>query len=260
MSAEFEGEARRQLERLLQSPGFARNPRLSRFLRFLVEQHLEGRDIELKESVIGTEVFGRGPDYNPKRDAIVRTEAGRLRARITEYYAGQGKADTLIIELPKGRYVPVVKRTEAVRNGDKSSGRRLPGITVSLVGLALALLWGAWWVTRRNGPIPIAVLPLENLSHDPAIDYLADGLTDELIRNISIIDGLAPRSGLHRLRLKASRATFETLGNSLPRTTYWKGRFCGSAPGRGLMFSWFGHEKTSPCGLAALIIRSTTYS
>jgi len=48
-----------QLQRILDSPGFARNERLSRFLRFLVEQHMEGRDRELKESVIGVEVFGR---------------------------------------------------------------------------------------------------------------------------------------------------------------------------------------------------------
>jgi hypothetical protein len=70
--------ARSQLERMLSSSGFSRNERLSRFLRFLVERHLEGKDAELKESVIGVEIFGRAPDYNPKRDAIVRTEAGRL--------------------------------------------------------------------------------------------------------------------------------------------------------------------------------------
>src|SRR5215831_9199520 len=53
--------ARQQLERVLRSPGFARNERLSRFLRFVVERHLEGRDHELKESVIAVEVFGRRP-------------------------------------------------------------------------------------------------------------------------------------------------------------------------------------------------------
>lgn len=52
---------RRQLEEVLKSPGFARNDRLSRFLRFVVERHLEGRSQELKESVIGIEVFGREP-------------------------------------------------------------------------------------------------------------------------------------------------------------------------------------------------------
>src|SRR5260370_677481 len=107
--------ARRQLCRVLESSGFTRNERLSRFLRFLVERHLEGRDAELKESVIGTEVFGRRPDYDPKHDAIVRTEAGRLRARLGEYYLGQGTSDELIIELPKGGYVPVIRPAAEAR-------------------------------------------------------------------------------------------------------------------------------------------------
>src|SRR5262245_66213614 len=111
-TVEVESEAARtQLERVLSSSGFARNERLSRFLRFLVERHLEGKDEELKESVIGVEIFGRAPDYNPKRDAIVRTEAGRLRARLAEYYAGEGSNDELVIELPKGGYVPAFRRT-----------------------------------------------------------------------------------------------------------------------------------------------------
>src|SRR5437667_9661966 len=81
--------APRALQRVLDSPGFARNKRLSRFLRFVVELHLAGRDDELKESVIGTEIFGRRPDYNPKDDAVVRTEARRLRALLNEYYLSE---------------------------------------------------------------------------------------------------------------------------------------------------------------------------
>jgi hypothetical protein len=77
---------RKELASVLKSSGFARNGRQSRFLQFVVERHLEGRDLELKESVIGIEVFGRQPDYNPKADPIVRTEARRLRVRLTEYY------------------------------------------------------------------------------------------------------------------------------------------------------------------------------
>src|SRR5256885_3075971 len=90
-------DARTQLERILESPGFARNERLSRFLRFVVERHLEGRDEEIKESLIAVEVFGRPPDYDPKRDAVVRAEASRLRARLGEYYLGQGKDDPVVI-------------------------------------------------------------------------------------------------------------------------------------------------------------------
>src|SRR5262245_12409779 len=104
--------ARQQLERVLASPGFARNERLSRFLRFVVEGHLEGKDRELKESLLAIEVFGRSPGYDPKQDPIVRTEAMRLRARLSEYYLNGGKDDPLVIELPKGGYVPVIRPSE----------------------------------------------------------------------------------------------------------------------------------------------------
>src|SRR5437762_2634587 len=97
-----EQDALQQLARVLSSSGFARNERMSRFLRFLLERHLQGRDNEIKESMIAVEVFHRKPDYDPKQDSIVRTEAGRLRARLAEYYSGEGSADPLIIELPKG--------------------------------------------------------------------------------------------------------------------------------------------------------------
>ena len=72
---------REELERVLSSPEFARTERLSRLLRFLVGQHLEGRQGDLRESTIAVEVFGRRPDYDPKQDSTVRTEASRLRAR-----------------------------------------------------------------------------------------------------------------------------------------------------------------------------------
>ena len=57
---------RTQLEKILSSAGFARNDRLSGFLRFVVEQELFGRADELKESVIGVEYFGRPADYKPQ--------------------------------------------------------------------------------------------------------------------------------------------------------------------------------------------------
>src|SRR2546429_3538421 len=99
-------DVRRQLERVLESPGFSRNERMSRFLRFVVEGHLDHKDHELKESVIAIEVFGRRPDFDCRLDPVVRTEAARLRARLNEYYIKEGKADALVIELPKGGYVP----------------------------------------------------------------------------------------------------------------------------------------------------------
>jgi tetratricopeptide (TPR) repeat protein len=106
-------EIRDALERVLSSAGFVNNQRLSAFLRFTIERHLEGRHSELKESVIAVEVFGRRPDYDPKQDAIVRTEAVRLRARLEKYYATEGSGDTLVIELPKGGYIPLFRTGKA---------------------------------------------------------------------------------------------------------------------------------------------------
>ena len=93
------------------------------FLRVIVERHLEGRDGELKESVIGVEVFGRQPGFDAKQDSTVRTEAGRLRARLAEYYAGDGLRDRVIIELPKGGYIPAFRSSGAVEK-DKTWYRR----------------------------------------------------------------------------------------------------------------------------------------
>jgi TolB-like protein len=204
---------RRQLERVLASPGFARNERLSRFLRFVVERHLEGRDQELKESVLAIEIFGRGSDHNPRQDAIVRTEAGRLRARLSEYYLVQGKGDELVIELPKGGYVP-----KFAAAGEEKKERRT-NIAPRWVAAALAavvLAGVVWpWLHRPNAPIPIAVLPLINLSQDPGNEYFADGLTGEIIRNLAIIDGLAVRSQTSSFAFKGKPRNVREAGSQL---------------------------------------------
>jgi TolB-like protein len=203
---------RRQLEKVLASPGFARNERLSRFLRFVVERHLEGRDEELKESILAIEIFRRGSDHNPRQDAIVRTEAGRLRARLSEYYLGDGRSDQTVIELPKGGYVPRFS----------FSGQRKNEWRVSLVSrwiaAALAVLACAgfgWSRLHSHLPIPIAVLPLLNLSQDPANEYFADGLTGEIIRDLSIIDGLAVRSQTSSFAFKGKPRNVREAGNQL---------------------------------------------
>jgi TolB-like protein/Flp pilus assembly protein TadD len=215
--------ALRQLERVLASPGFVRNERMSRFLRFLVERHFEGNDHQLKESVIAVEVFGRKADHNPSQDSVVRTEASRLRARLAEYYVGEGAADPVVIELPKGGYTPTLRNREPehqaippdVKTVAKKRPRRLwPLAATAGFVAALALLF-LWRDRYQPTPIHIAVLPLENLDHNPATDYFADGLTDELIRNLSLIDGLAPRSRASSFAFKGKTRNVQTAGKEL---------------------------------------------
>lgn len=99
-------DIRRQLERMLADPLFQASRRLSRFLQFVVEQDLVGHSTELKEHTIGLEVFDRGAAYSPQQDPIVRIMAGRLRSRLAEYYGDRGRADSVLIDLPRGGYVP----------------------------------------------------------------------------------------------------------------------------------------------------------
>jgi TolB-like protein/Flp pilus assembly protein TadD len=211
---------RRQLDRILASPGFARNERLSRFLRFIIEGRLAGKVHELKESVIAVEVFGRRPDFDSRLDPIVRTEAGRLRARLSEYYLNGGRTDTLVIELPKGGYVPCFQGTDrekpVVAGGAESPpAGRYRWLNFALAGLAVVIVAAAWWLKQPAEPIAIAVLPLENTSHDPANDYFADGLTDELIRNLSIIDGLTVRSRTSAFGLRGKVRSIRDAGRQL---------------------------------------------
>jgi TolB-like protein len=213
---------RRQLDRILESPGFSRNERLSGFLRFVIEGHLDGKDHELKESVIAVEVFGRSPDFDSRLDPVVRTEAIRLRARLSDYYLKDGKADALVIELPKGGYVPQLREIAETQTIAAATSRvthvrsrtRL-WIAIGLAGLVIALAGAAWWWAQPRTPIAIAVLPLENTSHDPANDYFADGLTDELIRNLSIIDGLTVRSRTSSFGLKEKPRNIRDAGQQL---------------------------------------------
>lgn len=101
-----------QMERILANSAFVRSRRLSRFLRFSVEQTLLGHADELKEYRIGTEVFERSADFDPRIDTIVRTQAHRLRTMLANYYETDGRTDPVLIDLPKGSYVPLVRRQE----------------------------------------------------------------------------------------------------------------------------------------------------
>jgi serine/threonine-protein kinase len=207
---------RDELERVLASGEFARSERVSRFLRFLVERQLAGRESELKESLIAVELFGRKPDYDPKQDSTVRTEAVRLRARLGQYYEGEGSRDPVVIELPKGGYTPRFRRREERAPRDQKKRSSAPLLIVVLAGLAVAIAVGAWWwVQHGRQPIAIAVLPLVNVSRDPANDYFADGLTDELIRNLSIIDGLVVRSRTSSFAFKGKPRHVREVGMQL---------------------------------------------
>jgi serine/threonine-protein kinase len=164
-----------QLDRILANRLFSRSSRLCRFLRYSVEQALAGKGAQLKEQLIGIEVFDRKSDYDPRIDPIVRVEARRLRQKLKSYYTSPGRGDEVVIGLPKGAYAPLFKSRTAAVTKSRSGLSAAPG------------------KTRASRPVPeksIAVLPFTNLTRGVDDDYFSDGLTEELIHLLTRIPGL----------------------------------------------------------------------
>ncbi|HTP33376.1 MAG TPA: tetratricopeptide repeat protein [Candidatus Acidoferrales bacterium] len=191
-----------QLARILASPRFVKAERLSRFLSFVVEQSQSGRGDQLKEYVIGVEVYGRSESYDPRVDAIVRVEAGRLRTKLEQYYDREGRRDSIVISLPKGSYAPTIIGRELVGTRETPAGSGGWGAVALLkrrIGLALlsVLVIGAstiYWSRRERAgtvrSVSIVVLPLENLSSDPEQEYFSEGMSDLLTTDLAKIRAL----------------------------------------------------------------------
>jgi TolB-like protein len=99
-------EINQQAKRILNFPLFRHSPVLSRFLKFIIAETLDNRELYIKEYSIAISVLDRSRDFNPNVDAIVRIHAGRLRRALNEYYLIHGINDPVIIHIPKGCYIP----------------------------------------------------------------------------------------------------------------------------------------------------------
>lgn len=144
-----EAQVRLQLERILAARRFANAEKLSLFLRYIVEATLRGEENELKETLIGVQVFGRKPDYDPKADSTVRVEAGKLRARLAEYYEAEGSGDPIVITIPKGSYRPEFR----VARDRQRRPVWVPAIVLTAV-LAVAAISLLSWAGRSEQPQP----------------------------------------------------------------------------------------------------------
>jgi adenylate cyclase len=206
-------EVRAELARILASRCFEQAARSSKFLRFVVEQTLAGQGDRLKGYTIAIEVFGRSHDFDAQSDPLVRVEAGRLRRRLTEYYADEGRNDPVRIELPRGSYTvtssyhpppaevllgpmpSTAPDTDAARN--RRRWRRVRSVLIAAVllgGLAVVFVQqlelsrlatnaspAAQSRAGAPGKPPILVLPFADLGGEPAVAALAATIREELL-------------------------------------------------------------------------------
>jgi hypothetical protein len=103
-------EKREELRRVIESKHFANSPKKIRFLEFISEQAFHGSSDKLNEYLIGSEVYGRGTDFDQQKDPIVRVQAHEIRRLLKKYYEQEGQNDLVRIDLPAGRYVPIFNR------------------------------------------------------------------------------------------------------------------------------------------------------
>jgi serine/threonine-protein kinase len=153
-------EIRAQVQKILKSRMFSHSERLIRFISFAAQHALNGTGEPLKEYVVGVEVFDRTPAYDPRIDPIVRVEARRLRSKLECYYASVGREDPVLVEFPKGTYVPIF---------------RIRTSTQTMLRL----------VNDSTSRLAVAVLPFAPLTRKGLDNGFAAGLTEEVVHRLT---------------------------------------------------------------------------
>jgi serine/threonine-protein kinase len=185
-----------QVSRITASAQFAASERLSAVLRYVVEQTVDGHADDIKEYTIAVEVFGRPVSFDPRLDTIVRVQASKVRAKLREYYAGAGARDPVLIDLPRGTYVPVFHSNYPSPELDGRDGRRPPSI---------------------------AVLPFADMSPNKDQEYFCDGITEELINTLAKIDGLHVVARTSAFEFKGKALDVRKIGAQLNVETVLEG-------------------------------------
>jgi TolB-like protein len=161
------------LNKVLESNEFRQSIRLSRFLRFTVEQMLQGCGSNLKEYTIATEVYGRKADFDPAQDTIVRSEARRLRRKLDDYYQREGQSDDIIICFRPGSYVPSTRRKSTLETPSSSITQKLKPVTCPF-----------------RGEMLVVVKPMLSPAGDNQASALALELSDEIILKLMRTPGI----------------------------------------------------------------------
>ena len=148
-----------QVEKICNCDAFKTKRLLCKFLSFIISESLAGREQQLKGYTIAIEVFGKDKNFDSDNNALIRIHAGRLRRVLNTYYCNEGQYDEIIIEIPKGGYIPQFTsntNSKIVETPKQQIEKDLP-----------------------TGP-SIAILPFENQTGDSSKDYFVRGFSEEL--------------------------------------------------------------------------------
>lgn len=214
-------QIREHLEGVLASRALVDSPRLREFLSYIVNETLAGRAARIKGFTIAHDVFQREDAEEVEDSTVVRVEAGRLRRRLDEHYAGDGKEDQVRIRVPKGGYAPTFEANESegsVVGVGASENSALGGkawiapgrwkwITIAAVLLVATGLLSVFLAGQPDRSVSsaktigssastgiakpsIAVLPFNDATSDGSGAPLATGLAEDIITDLSKLSGV----------------------------------------------------------------------
>ncbi len=166
-------EERALVGRILNSRHLVKSQLLSTFFLYICNRALEDPTVRISELELGTTVFERGPDFDPREDNIVRNYVRQLRQRLENFYAQEGIDEGITIEIPRGGYVPTFTRrsmpaqettepaeVETVSPVSLNVAPPVPTVpaqpfrnrSLVLTAVAAALLLGLLWAMRFRLP------------------------------------------------------------------------------------------------------------
>jgi TolB-like protein/Tfp pilus assembly protein PilF len=247
---------REQLAKILSSRTFRSAEGQRAFLRYAVEEVLAGRGPQIKEYLIGVEVFHRGESFDPRLDPIVRTQARKLRAKLDKYYETEGALDSLRIDFLKGAYLPSFRSLAAVSAFPSEPVVPKPEVSepvaassapppdshwyewswksAALLLLVLVVAEGAWALLQRfrQGPpenrfgepsASLLVMPFVNLGENHDDEFLSDGLAEDLIDSLGQISGLRVVARNSAFRFKGRNPGLKEIADTLHVRTVLEG-------------------------------------
>ncbi len=154
-----------QLNRILSNDEFERSPKISKFLNFVVSETLAGKKNYIKAHTVAISVFDKDEKFDPQLDPLVRVNAVRLRRMLGQYYSSDGNNDDVIIDIPKGSYVPIFHYRDSL---DSITNNNKADVT-----------------NAADSSFPsIAILNFKDLSKNLEYANIANGITLEIISNL----------------------------------------------------------------------------
>ena len=180
-----------QVNKICQYPEIRAKKIICKFLRFVVQETLEGKGAQLKGYTIGLGVLGKDEDFDAEQDSLVRIHAGRLRRLLRTYYLDAGKNDQIFIDIPKGGYQPVFSSNGLSKENIQSENYNT--------------------TTPKREP-SIAVLPFRNLTGDPEKEHFSFGFSEELSIELTKYEDLEVMNCWQRPKFKNNKSLFSILG------------------------------------------------